>query len=71
MKVFATITDQLNAVRMPLFAVTLTAVPRLNTPVLLMLHWHASAQMCLVTTANRALRPSQGRRCNSPPNGRT
>jgi hypothetical protein len=38
--VFSTIADQIEAVRLPLFAVTLTAIPRPNTPVLLMLHWH-------------------------------
>jgi hypothetical protein len=38
--VFSTIADQIDAVRLPLFAVTLTAVPRPNTPLLLMLHWH-------------------------------
>lgn len=37
---FETIAGQLDAVRLPLFAVTLTAIPRANTPVLLMLHWH-------------------------------
>lgn len=30
----------MNTVRLPLFAVTLAALPRKNTPVLLMLHWH-------------------------------
>jgi len=37
---FNTIAEQIDAVRLPLFAVTLTALPRANTPVLLMLHWH-------------------------------
>jgi hypothetical protein len=40
MDVFNTIAGQIDAVRLPLFAVTLTAIPRANTPVLLMLHWH-------------------------------
>ncbi|MFO1312412.1 MAG: diguanylate cyclase [Burkholderiales bacterium] len=40
MEVFERIAEQIDAVRMPLFAVTLTALPRANTPVLLMLHWH-------------------------------
>lgn len=31
---------QVEAVRLPLVAVSLTAVPRAHTPVLLMLHWH-------------------------------
>lgn len=40
MEVFDRIAGQIDAMRLPLFAVTLTAVPRANTPVLLMLHWH-------------------------------
>jgi hypothetical protein len=40
MEVFDRITEQIDAVRLPLFAVTLTALPHANTPVLLMLHWH-------------------------------
>jgi hypothetical protein len=34
------IRTQADAVRLPLVAVSLTALPRANTPVLLMLHWH-------------------------------
>jgi len=40
MDVFDTIAGQIAAVRLPLFAVTLTALPRADTPVLLILHWH-------------------------------
>ncbi len=40
MEVFDRIAEQIDAVRLPLFAVTLTALPHANTPVLLMLHWH-------------------------------
>lgn len=40
MDVFRTIASQIDAIKLPLFAVTLTAVPRRQTPVLLMLHWH-------------------------------
>lgn len=40
MDILGTITGQIKTVNTPLFAVTLTAVPRVNTPVLLMLHWH-------------------------------
>ena len=40
MEVFDRISEQLEAVALPLFAVTLTALPRPDTPVLLMLHWH-------------------------------
>lgn len=41
MDVLEQIKDQMQAVNLPLYAVTLTAVPRPDTPVLLMLHWHA------------------------------
>jgi len=40
MEVFDRIAEQIDAVGLPLFAVTLTALPRANTPLLLMLHWH-------------------------------
>lgn len=40
MNVLEKIVGQVSAVRLPLFAVTLTALPRADTPVLLMLHWH-------------------------------
>lgn len=35
------IKGQMRAIDLPLYAITLTAVPRPDTPVLLMLHWHA------------------------------
>ena len=40
MQILDKITDQLSAVGLPLYAVTLTAIPRPDTPLLLMLHWH-------------------------------
>lgn len=40
MDVLDPIRSQIEAVRLPLYAITLTAVPRPDTPVLLMLHWH-------------------------------
>lgn len=40
MQVLEKITDQLSSVDLPLYAVTLTAIPRRDTPFLLMLHWH-------------------------------
>ena len=40
MELFDKIAGQIDAVRLPLFAVTLTALPRANTPLLLILHWH-------------------------------
>ena len=41
MDVLEQIRGQMAAVKLPLYAVTLTAVPCPDTPVLLMLHWHA------------------------------
>jgi hypothetical protein len=40
MDVLENIRGQMEAVNLPLYAITLTAVPRPDTPVLLMLHWH-------------------------------
>lgn len=40
MDLFSTLAAQMEAVRLPLFSVTLTALPRRRTPLLLMLHWH-------------------------------
>ncbi|MBX3649176.1 MAG: hypothetical protein KF853_10660 [Rhodocyclaceae bacterium] len=40
MDIFGKIAAQMNAVGLPLFAVTVTAVPRADTPLLLILHWH-------------------------------
>jgi hypothetical protein len=41
MDIYRTISAQVQTMRLPLFAVTLTAAPRRNTPVLLQMHWHA------------------------------
>ena len=40
MDVIGKVAAQIATVGLPLFAVTLTAIPRANTPMLLMLHWH-------------------------------
>jgi hypothetical protein len=40
MDIFHKIADQISAVGLPLYAVSLTALPRADTPVLLFLHWH-------------------------------
>lgn len=40
MQVFDKLTDQVQSMGLPVVAVSLTAVPRVNTPVLLMVHWH-------------------------------
>lgn len=40
MNIFERVAAQIDSVGLPLFGVTLTALPRTDTPVLLMLHWH-------------------------------
>ncbi|GAA4325972.1 hypothetical protein GCM10023144_08850 [Pigmentiphaga soli] len=40
MEIFDTVSAHIDAVGLPLYAVTVTAVARADTPVLLMLHWH-------------------------------
>lgn len=40
MKLFDTLHEQMDAVRLPLYAVTVTAVARTNTPLVAILHWH-------------------------------
>lgn len=40
MDILHSITTQMTVVGLPLYAVSLTAVPRPDTPLLLMLHWH-------------------------------
>jgi len=42
MDVFRRVAGQMETVGLPLFTVTLTAVPRANTPILPMLYWHGS-----------------------------
>lgn len=41
MELLERIEDQVNATGLPLFAITLAAVPCADTPVILTLHWHA------------------------------
>jgi hypothetical protein len=41
MEILDRIEDQLAATRLPLFAITLAAVPCPDTPIILTLHWHA------------------------------
>ena len=41
MELLDRIEDQVNATGLPLFAITLAAVPCADTPVILTLHWHA------------------------------
>jgi len=40
MEIFETISAHSTAMKLPLYAVTVTAVPRASTPVLLIMHWH-------------------------------
>lgn len=44
MQVFERLVGQVQSVGLPVVAVSLTAVPRVNTPVLLMVHWHGFAR---------------------------
>ena len=44
MQVFDKVVGQVQSVGLPVVAVSLTAVPRANTPVLLMVHWHGFAR---------------------------
>lgn len=48
MQILDKITDQISSVGLPLYAVTLTAIPRFDTPLLLMLHWHGFRRELLV-----------------------
>lgn len=40
MDIFQTLMAQMEGMKLPLYAVSMTAIPRANTPTLLMLHWH-------------------------------
>ena len=40
MDLFDIVNEQIEAVRLPLYAVTVTAAARVNTPLLAILHWH-------------------------------
>lgn len=40
MRIFDTLFSQIESIKLPLFAVSLSAIPRADTPVLLFLHWH-------------------------------
>lgn len=44
MQVFERLVGQVQSVGLPVVAVSLTAIPRANTPVLLMVHWHGFAR---------------------------
>ncbi|MEJ5209877.1 MAG: diguanylate cyclase [Burkholderiales bacterium] len=56
MEIFQRIAAQMAAVALPLYAVSLTAVPRADTPVLLFLHWHGFRR----AGARSPLRPVPG-----------
>ena len=44
MRVFDKVVAQVRLLGLPVVVVSLTAIPRANTPVLLMVHWHGFAQ---------------------------
>lgn len=54
MNIFHTLIEQMQVMQLPLTAVTLTAVPRADTPLLLMLHWHGFRKQ---PTSMPALKP--------------
>ena len=60
MQVFNTVLDQVKSMGLPVVAVSLTAVPRANTPVLLMLHWHGFAPY-QTQRSDKAKSPSQAK----------
>lgn len=59
MDLFRTVKAQIEAMRLPLVAVTLTALPRSHTPALLILHWHGFREEAAPITPGqeRNLRP--------------
>jgi len=62
MQILDKITDQISSVGLPLYAVTLTAIPRYDTPLLLMLHWHGFRRELIVNIPgmNAELHPVPG-----------
>jgi len=50
MELLERIRDQITSVKLPLFAITVTAIPRPDTPMLLMLHWHGFRHEVLIDT---------------------
>jgi hypothetical protein len=50
MEVFDKVSDQVQSMGLPVVAVSLTAVPRVNTPVLLIVHWHGFAKQPTTST---------------------
>jgi len=53
MEILERIEDQISATGLPLFAITLAAVPCPDTPVILTLHWHAFVRERLVPVEGR------------------
>jgi hypothetical protein len=49
MEIFETISEQTRVMDMPLYAVTMAAAARVDTPVLLMMHWHGFQRATPVT----------------------
>lgn len=57
MDLFTTIQEHHGAMRLPLYAVTVTAAARVDTPVLLILHWHGFRRETPVRLPGVALPP--------------
>lgn len=60
MEILQSIIAQIDTVRLPLYAVTVSAVPRPDTPLLLMLHWHGFRRDEQVAQAAPLHRPVPG-----------
>ncbi|MGN6580045.1 MAG: diguanylate cyclase [Bordetella sp.] len=57
MEIFDTIAEHSRAMRLPLYAVTLTAAAKRDTPVLLILHWHGFLRETQVAVEGVAIPP--------------
>lgn len=57
MEIFDTIRAHASAMHLPLYAVSLSAVPKAGTPVLLMLHWHGFLRASAFKLAGVSLPP--------------
>ena len=57
MQILETISGQARAMRLPLYAVTVTAAARVDTPVLLILHWHGFRRATPVAVPHAPIAP--------------
>ncbi|WP_414442423.1 diguanylate cyclase [Burkholderia sp. 22PA0106] len=57
MDLFDTLREQMDAVNLPLYAVTVTAVARVNTPLVAILHWHGFRRATPLVLPGVAIQP--------------